>query len=327
MYEDLSENKREIEKLLPLPDEAQKKLNAQLVLDLVCAGCSFDGGSFTRKEVQEILEEDKTVAGHALKEHITVLNAAHVWNFIKEESTRHTGRALDEKDVRDIHRIAVRAVFDEDAGMYRGIDLKFGTTEREMPSPAKVQRLMSDFGMWLYTAQSLHPIAMGAEAHLKLMAIQPFAQRNSTVARSLMNLIAMRHGYPPVLFLRREKKEYWQALEKAVFENDRSDYDKLVARAARRSMEAYKKASVVKEFVATDPDPYFLRIGGLAKESGERVSTIRFWTSLGLLETAGKTSAGYVLYSSDALETIQRLRKLKDERYTLDEIREIVHAQ
>ena len=131
----------------------------------------------------------------------------------------------------------------------------------------------------------------------------------------------MRHGYPPALFSRREKTEYWETLEKAIFENDREGYDKLICRAVNRALELHLHTSQNKVVEEIEHDPYFLRIGQLAKECGERVSTLRYWTNMGLLETAGKTSADYTLYSSDILPRIKRLKELKDQRYTLGEIR------
>ena len=136
-----------------------------------------------------------------------------------------------------------------------------------------------------------------------------------------MHLILMRHGYPPALFSRREKKEYWETLEKAIFKNDREDYDKLVGRAVARSLDQHIRATRNHAVQETEHDPYFMRIGQLAKESGERVSTLRYWTGMGLLETAGKTSADYTLYSSEILPKIKRLKELKAQRFTLDEIR------
>ena len=40
-----------------------------------------------------------------------------------------------------------------------------------------------------------------------------------------------------------------------------------------------------------------------------------------MLETAGKPSAAYTLYSSEILPKIKRLKELKAQRFTLDEIR------
>ena len=110
-------------------------------------------------------------------------------------------------------------------------------------------------------------------------------------------------------------------MEYAIFKNDRTGYDKLISRAVNRALETYIQAASHRVFEETDRDPYFLRIGQLAKETGERVSTLRYWTGLGLLETAGKTSADYTLYSSEILPRIKRLKELKEQRFTLEEIR------
>ncbi len=205
--------------------------------------------------------------------------------------------------------------------MYRGTKRVFPVGTHEMPDSATVQRKMDEFGMWLFTAHTLHPAALAAEAHLRLMSVLPFAVGNGCTARCMMNLILMRHGYPPALFSRREKKEYWTTLENAIFKNDRAGYDRLICRAVHRTLEMYIRAAQRHDYAEVDRDPYYMRIGQLAKESGERVSTLRYWTGLGLLETAGKTSADYTLYSSEVLPRIKRVNELKNQRFTLDEIR------
>lgn len=320
IYDNLNAKKSELDKKPALSPEVLEELRKKTELETAYVSCLFDGFSLTAKETAEILYEDKTVAGHSLTEHIRVLNAAKVFDMISGLA-RKANHQIDDADVKNIHRIIVRNLDDNNGGMYRGTVVKFQTGNHEMPDSIRVQRLMNDFGMWLFSARTLHPAAIAAEAHLKLMSIQPFGQGNAAVARFLMNLILMRHGYPPALFSRREKNEYWDTLEKAVFHNDRDGYDKLICRAVGRSMDMNLKAREKRVVEDTEQDPYFLRIGQLAKACGERVSTLRYWTSLGLLETAGKTSADYTLYSSDILPRIKRLKELKDQRFTLDEIR------
>ncbi|MBR1778244.1 MAG: MerR family transcriptional regulator [Alphaproteobacteria bacterium] len=320
IYDNLNAKKSELDKQPPLSAEAFEKLRKKIELETAYVSGCFDGASLNRKETAEILYEDKTVADHSLTEHIQVLNAAKVFEMISELSKK-VNHQIDDTDVKNIHRIVVRNLDDNNGGMYRGFMLKFQVGIHDLPDSIRVQRMMNDFGMWLFSARTLHPAAIAAEAHLKLMSIQPFGQGNAGVARFLMNLILMRHGYPPALFSRREKTEYWETLEKAIFKNDREGYDKLICRAVNRALEAYLNAAQKKVVEEEEHDPYFLRIGQLAKECGERVSTLRYWTSMGLLETAGKTSADYTLYSSDILPRIKRLKELKEERYTLEEIR------
>ena len=327
MYEDLTKKKRELDELPPLKDDVKNALGKQMILDFVCAGNCFDGSSLTRRETEEILYRDMTVPKHSLTEHIRTLNLKHGFEMISEKALRHSANPVDDKDVKEFHRIVVRGLDDKNAGMYRGFSINFGDTDIVLPDSVKVLRLMDDFGMWLFTARSLHPVTLAAEAHLRLLSIQPFADGNAAVARLLMNFLLLRAGYPPAVFARREKREYWTAVRAAAFDNMRGEYDKIIGRAVNRGLDLYKKAAVSERIDDTDNEPYFMRIGQLAKETGERVSTLRYWTQMGLLETAGKTSADYVLYSSDVFPQIQRLKKLKDERYTLEEIKKIVRAE
>ena len=321
IYEDLSVKKSELDRKTPLSAETLEKLRKKIELEMAYVGGYFDGSSLTCKETAEILYEDKTVEKHSLTEHIRVLNSAKVFEMISELAKK-VNHQIDDSDVKNIHRIVVRNLDDNNGGMYRGFIINFQKGNHELPDSVRIQRMMNDFGMWLFSARTLHPAAIAAEAHLKLMSIQPFGQGNACVARFLMNLLLMRHGYPPALFSRREKAEYWETLEKAIYNNDREGYDKLVCRAVNRALELHLNATDQKEVEVFDQEPYFLRIGQLAKESGERVSTIRYWTNMGLLETAGKTSADYTLYSSDILPRIKQLKDLKEQRYTLEEIRQ-----
>lgn len=320
IYQHLSAKKSELDKLPVLPADAQEELRKKVELEIAYVGGVFDGSALTRKETAGILYEDKTVEKHSLTEHIQALNAAKVFEMISELALK-VNHQIDDSDVKNIHRIVVRNLDDKNGGMYRGFKRNFPVGTHEMPDSARVQRMMNDFGMWLFAARTLHPAALAAEAHLRLMSIQPFGMGNACTARFLMNLILMRHNYPPALFSRREKKEYWDTLENAIFKNDRTGYDKLISRAVNRALETYIQAASHRVFEEMDRDPYFLRIGQLAKETGERVSTLRYWTGLGLLETAGKTSADYTLYSSEILPRIKRLKELKEQRFTLEEIR------
>jgi DNA-binding transcriptional MerR regulator len=66
-----------------------------------------------------------------------------------------------------------------------------------------------------------------------------------------------------------------------------------------------------------------LKAGELAKLTGMLVSTIRFYTKLGLLTADGYTPGQYNLYAKDkALKRLRQIEDLKQRRFTLDEISE-----
>ena len=65
-----------------------------------------------------------------------------------------------------------------------------------------------------------------------------------------------------------------------------------------------------------------LTIGKLAKETGELVTTIRFWTKEGLLTVKDFTKGGYQLYEPSMIERAKEIRRLqKEERLTIAEIK------
>lgn len=66
-----------------------------------------------------------------------------------------------------------------------------------------------------------------------------------------------------------------------------------------------------------------LTISKLAKETGELVTTIRFWTKEGLLEIKEYSRGGYQLYDPVMINRAKEIRQLQnDKRLTIAEIKE-----
>jgi DNA-binding transcriptional MerR regulator len=69
-----------------------------------------------------------------------------------------------------------------------------------------------------------------------------------------------------------------------------------------------------------------LKIGELARLTGETIHTLRFWTKEGLLTVQGHTPGGYQLYHPSMIEIAAEIRRLQTEkRLTIAEIREALH--
>jgi len=60
----------------------------------------------------------------------------------------------------------------------------------------------------------------------------------------------------------------------------------------------------------------------LAKAVGETNSTIRHWVKSGLIDIAEITPSGYQLFAHDMIKRIEKIKKLKAQRLTLEEIKE-----
>jgi len=68
-----------------------------------------------------------------------------------------------------------------------------------------------------------------------------------------------------------------------------------------------------------------LRIGQLAKQTGELVTTIRFWTKEGLLTVKEYSRGNYQLYDPAMIEQAKEIRRLQNEkRLTIAEIKEAI---
>jgi len=66
-----------------------------------------------------------------------------------------------------------------------------------------------------------------------------------------------------------------------------------------------------------------LRIGEIAKVAGIPLSTIRYYTDIGLLTVSSRTKGGYRLYDrEEALSIIRKIRPVVERRRTLMQIRE-----
>ena len=70
-------------------------------------------------------------------------------------------------------------------------------------------------------------------------------------------------------------------------------------------------------------DKNLLRIGELAKVAGVPLSTIRYYTDIGLLKVTSHTKGGYRLYDrEETLSIIQKIKPVVDRRRTLLQIKE-----
>ncbi len=67
-----------------------------------------------------------------------------------------------------------------------------------------------------------------------------------------------------------------------------------------------------------------MKIGEAARRSGVEASAIRFYESVGVLPEPARTDAGYRDYSSDNVELLSFVRRLRSLELPLDDVGEIV---
>ncbi len=318
-WSSLSEKKTRLDEYRPLPPDLVKNLEQWFTVELTYTSNAIEGNTLTRQETALVVEKGLTVSGKSLIEHLEAANHANALKTILTLARSRTSD-LTRHDLLNIHTAILRGIDDSHAGRYRTIPVRISGSMVVLHNPAKVPGLMARFIGDLTTSDISHPVELAAEAHYQLVTIHPFVDGNGRTARLLMNLILMQHGYPPALIRKRDRLRYIQSLEKAQLGGDKADYFKLIAEAVDRSFNIYLQALSPDE-TPLPPTANLLRIGQLAKLTGETNATLRFWTREGLLEVADTTQAGYQLYHPAMVERSREIRRLQGERLTLKEIK------
>lgn len=303
-----------------MPDTLVRNLDDWFRVELTYTSNAIEGNTLTRRETALVVEKGLTVGGKSLTEHLEATNHAHALDWVKEQVKRKPS-SLTEKDILHIHDIILKGIDDANAGHYRSVPVRISGSAVVLPNPRKVPDLMQDFVEWLKHSGNLHPVELAAEAHYRLVTIHPFVDGNGRTARLLMNMILLMTGYPSAIIRKRDRLAYIGSLEKAQLGGSKDDYLKIIAKAVDRSLDIYLKAANGEDAEQPESD-MLLKIGELAKQTGESNSTIRHWTKKGLLDVAEVTEAGYQLYAPDMIERIKQIHALKEQRLTLHEIKE-----
>lgn len=67
-----------------------------------------------------------------------------------------------------------------------------------------------------------------------------------------------------------------------------------------------------------------LKIGDLARATGTKVVTIRYYEKIGLLAAPDRSAGNYRTYDTSALERLRFIRRCRDLGFALDQIRELL---
>ena len=319
-WNNLTQKKSRLDSYRPLDPALVENLEQWFVIELTYSSNAIEGNTLTRQETTVVVEKGLTVSGKSLVEHLEATNHAKALRKVMQLAEGKT-MDLTECAIMAIHETILRGIDDSNAGRYRTVAVRLSGSMVTLPNPIKVPDLMAGLIEDITTDHELHPVQVAAEAHYQLVSIHPFVDGNGRTARLLMNLILLQNGYPPALIRKRDRLRYIQSLEKAQMGGSKEDYFKIIAEAVDRSFGIYLKALTADE-TPTKTTAKLLRIGQLAKKTGETNATLRFWTKEGLLEVAEVTeSGGYQLYDPEMVSRVQKIRQLQAERFSLREIK------
>ena len=318
LLKEIEEKKLRLENLGGLSRVAEKNLDEWYKVELTYTSNAIEGNTLSRAETALVLDKGLTVAGKSIQEHLEASNHSQAWEWVVRKAGIRNYKFC-ERDLLELHQLILQKIDDSSAGRYRNVAVRLAGSRAILPNPAKVPDLMKKYFSWL-GLKSDNKILRACKAHYRLVSIHPFTDGNGRTARLVMNLLLLVAGYPPIIVRREDRHEYLTSLELAQLGGSSDKYYQLMLSGLDRSLDIYLEATgTVEQREISDK---LLKIGELAKLSGESVATIRHWTKMGLLPISGFTKGEYQLYAATVVEIAKEIRELqKEKRLSLEEIK------
>ena len=210
----IEEKRRKLSKIRPLDRHQLALLKREMEIEFVYNSTTIEGNSLTLNETRLVLEEGITIKGKPLREHFDVINQREAMETLEQWAKKR--KAVEEKDILELHRITLKGISKEWAGRYKTVQNRvLGSAVKRTP-PYLVKQEMGKLAEYINkNPDKLHTIELAAIAHQMLAKIHPFLDGNGRCARLLSNMILMKNGYPPNTILNNERKKYFETIEKA----------------------------------------------------------------------------------------------------------------
>lgn len=229
--------RRRLDEARPLPAYTLKSLRENLLVEWTYNSNAIEGNTLTLSETKVVLE-GMTVGGKSMREHLEVIN--HRDAIIYLEELVKAIEPITEWSIRNLHRLVLKSIDDENAGVYRRVNVLISGAGHRPPEHFLVKEQMEQM-MLRYNDQwkNLHPVERAAMLHAELVKIHPFVDGNGRTARLLMNYELMRSGYPAVVIKKEMRLQYYDALDYGHTTGEYGLFTALVAGCEEQSLDLW----------------------------------------------------------------------------------------
>ena len=198
---------------------------------------AIEGNTLTISETKVVLE-GMTIGGKTMREHLEVINHRDAIGFL-EEIVQKTEQ-LNEWTIKSIHRLVLKGIQDENAGVYRQENVLIGGASHRPPDHVVVPELMERFVETVENEWStLHPVARAAKVHAEFVKIHPFIDGNGRTSRLLMNYELMKASFPPAVIKATDRAAYYDALDHAHTTGEDEAFIHLVKNSVNESLDLW----------------------------------------------------------------------------------------
>lgn len=245
--QDLHGRVQEMRRVGKLSPQALERIFQYFKIKGIYHSNAIEGNALDMGETELVVEMGITLTGKTLRDQAEAKNLSHALDFMKDIAVNRD-KPITLGELRQIHALILKDIQDDHAGRYRESEVKISGSDYEPPEAYLVPQEMDELSAYLKQTTSCDvpdshlPILCASAAHAWLARIHPFIDGNGRTARILMNLIFMRHSYPPCIIMREERLRYYDALEESQASN-LTPLIELIYENVEESLEAWEEAA------------------------------------------------------------------------------------
>jgi hypothetical protein len=258
---------------------------------------------FSQREISALITQGKTASNKSLIDQANVAKYSKVLSYLVQQAPTQISRQLL-IDIDDILGFNLDIL---------NLDAPLSNEGFAKPAAFVAYEKINDFANAIKEKATDYPFVQAVFAHNKCLTEKPFVADNKEVALIVANIVLSMNDYPLLTFTDEQLANYKVLIASPELNQD--NLAQLLTEVCVNSLEAYQMRY-------NNTEKKLMRIGEMAKQTGEAVHTIRYWTQLGLLEASGFTAGGYQLYDLNALEKAKAIREMeRHERLSISEIK------
>ena len=252
--------KKQLDALRPLCPDALARVAQKLRIESNYHSNAVEGNSLTLGETKSLILHGLTAQGKPMRDHLDIEGHDEAVKAIEEAIQKN--EALNEVFIRNLHKVLLKEPYGSDAitpdgqhvkrpiaiGAYKtrpnNVRTPTGETYYFTP-PEQVKPAMSDLLDWYRRKkdEGEHPIVIAAAFHYRFVRIHPFDDGNGRMARLLMNMILIEHGYTVALIPHEERDRYIDTLARADRTEDLTEFIAYMAQCCKYALNLHLKAA------------------------------------------------------------------------------------
>ena len=215
----LEDIKSEFNKFMKkLPETAREKYVDDFLIRFTYNSNAIEGNRLSLRDTHLILQENIIPQDATTYEYNEVLNTKNCMEFIKE----YKGD-FNKTFVLKVHELLTKNTKVTLVGKYRDHNVIITGSPHKPPLYSEVSGLMEKLFIWYNNNKNkFHPIELACRIHSEFTRIHPFADGNGRTARIISNFILKKNGYPMFFIDVKDRRKYYEALDKSDAGNERS---------------------------------------------------------------------------------------------------------